>query len=481
MANGILGFEGPIPDYIRKAAQNALDMRRIEQTKLPLAVEGSGLPEPVRKAAQAALEGRGRYAGAANPAAPAAPGAVSTAAKGLAKYAGPVGGILSAVEGVGELDKAFGPSRYSEVSAAVENKRASDEYKPEDYGKAQQTVSRGIQGVLGGVQEASDQYMEEAAQGKHPVSLLSDKKGPMAKVVDAAVPKGTPEPAKQAVAQQVESQRQVVEQGAKNQLKSGELNRVDAAWAVVEADIRRSGEKLTPEQTQQRVAEESMAMKKMDNDELSRYLSYALVAGGLIAAAVDKSGAAGEAFGRSFNAQLDREQQKALFREKQKAAAEAAAAEERRFQTKEERLRGDQLINAANVESQIASREEASILGRDKLAAQKAHWDRTAANADAKLAAYRERTKATGENGKPVKGNPLSFKENTEVVDTYASANGLEIPQEVKDSLANQMSLLQKERPGQTTKQYMDFLLKKYKQQQDEDVFTDPETAVSFQ
>lgn len=317
--------------------------------------------------------------------------------------------------------------------------------------------------TLGAIRGASSQYKQEAAQGKRPVSLLNpDAKPatetPVGKAVEAVAP-NAPAPAKAAVAQQTETQRQVVEQGAKNQLKSGELNRVDAAWAVVQADIQRSGEQLTPKQMEARVAEESTAMKSMDNDQLSRYLSYALVAGGLIASAVDKSGEAGRAFGSSLNAQLDRSQQAALFKYKQDAAAKAAAAkaaiEERKLETQE----ADVGSKISDRESQAAAREAASVLGRDKLAAQERRWGAMRANENARLAAYRERTAKGGASGKAATPPELSTKDATTLVDTFAKAKNVQIDDNAKATAADAYRRYRKAYPDLTADELMELTL----------------------
>ncbi len=68
-----MAYEGsPIRPSILRAAQNELDMARIARNKLPLAVEGSGIPDRVRRAAQAALENPERWSRAAQEVAPAA-------------------------------------------------------------------------------------------------------------------------------------------------------------------------------------------------------------------------------------------------------------------------------------------------------------------------------------------------------------------------------------------------------------------------
>jgi len=107
-------------------------------------------------------------------------------------------------------------------------------------------------------------------------------------------------------AQDTEVKRQQLEQGALKGLSTGAVSRPKVAEAVVEADIARSGKQLTPEARKRAVTAELTNMKSMDNGDLSKYISYALIAGGVLAVLFDKSGKAAEGFNQGFNKQLDR-------------------------------------------------------------------------------------------------------------------------------------------------------------------------------
>ena len=115
-----------------------------------------------------------------------------------------------------------------------------------------------------------------------------------------------PEPDPEQQQQQIEIQRQTVETGALKGLETGQVSRPSLAEAIVEADAQRAGEQLTPEQSKQAVQQELTSMKTMDNKDLSKYVSYALIAGGVLASFMDKSGKAEGMFHDSFNRQLDR-------------------------------------------------------------------------------------------------------------------------------------------------------------------------------
>ncbi len=120
--------------------------------------------------------------------------------------------------------------------------------------------------------------------------------------------------------QQREAAQQQIAQVTTQQLSDGTLTRPKAAEAVVQADAQRKGVTLTPDQTKEAVAGELESMKSMDNSQLGKYLSYALIAGGLIASFVDKSGEAGQAFNQGFQKQMDRNLVEGQARRKEEAA-----------------------------------------------------------------------------------------------------------------------------------------------------------------
>src|SRR5690606_18338678 len=130
----------------------------------------------------------------------------------------------------------------------------------------------------------------------------------------------TPDPEQQ---KQIEIQRQTVETGALKGLETGQVSRPGLAEAIVDADAQRAGEQLTPEQSKQAVQQELVSMKSMDNNELSKYVSYALIAGGVLASFLDKSGKSADMFHDSFNRQLDRNEEA---KERAAAAEQAALA-----------------------------------------------------------------------------------------------------------------------------------------------------------
>lgn len=185
----------------------------------------------------------------------------------------------------------------------------------------------------------------------------------------------TPQQAAATTAQQYEGERQVVEANTLKGLESGQVSRPKAAEAVVQADAQRAGKVLTPEQTKAAVAEELTSMKSMDNSEVSKYLSYALIAGGLIGSFADKTGRTSELFAQGFNKQLDRNlaegQALKKYQMAQAKMEQEKAIEERKLGQGDRRLdqgdvKLDQDLDIAQGRQAVA--EGGLALGYDRLA-----------------------------------------------------------------------------------------------------------------
>lgn len=153
------------------------------------------------------------------------------------------------------------------------------------------------------------------------------EESPMGPVAEAN-PQTPQQAAGAAEQQKVGMQQQLADQSL-NALNSGELTRKKAAEAVVQADVQRSGKDLTPSQQQEAVKDEVSNMRGMDNQGLSKYLGIALVAGGLLASVMDKSGKTADMFAQSMNKQMDRELQGGIAQRKQDAATAKAAQDQK--------------------------------------------------------------------------------------------------------------------------------------------------------
>lgn len=504
---GLLAYQGSdLPPSVQKAAQGYLDYQKAIGNKLPLAVEGSGIPESVRKAAQGALE-RGPRA-AAPSSAPAAPtagwldgqkvisgkdlGGLLSKGGGLLKEVGKFGGkalgpVAAAYEGVQELDKKFGPTAYQNISTLMQEGRTRRDMEadPELAGRGQETVNRiggnAMEGVYGLMSQAQEQNQQEAPQGLTPEELSAQN--PNQPQPQEAPPPLPPEVQKEMqevqVAQQrrqTEATRQTIERGVTEGLKTGQTSVSELAKGVVQADAQRAGKQLTPEEEKKAVVAEVQTLKTMPQSDMSKYISYALVAGGLLAAALDKSGKAGDAFSNSFNKQLDRNLAAGKMSQDFAIAQRKAGQEDRKINTTEkdvdskisDRTAGQEVANKkllqgdrqvavaegnlgvnqfkANTDAQqgaqkiglMASGQEVTKRGQD-LNFQLGQDRISAANtrAEAKIKAA----------GNAAKGVPMSYKDSKEIVNDVYKAQDLNIADSTKSQIAARLPTLQKAYP----------------------------------
>jgi DNA-binding TFAR19-related protein (PDSD5 family) len=317
-----------------------------------------------------------------------------------------------------------------------------------------------------------------------------------------AAPAVTPTPAGNAVqaapantqqaaattAQDQESQRQMLEQGALKGLSTGAVSRPKMAEAVVEADLARSGQKLTPEATKAAVTQELGNMKSMDNEDLSRYISYALIAGGLIASFADKSGRTGEAFANSFNKQLDRNLAAGI--QTQKALAEQAklnqelSIQNQKFQRDDRRIdisekvaedtseyrggllkQGERKIDLGYQSEGRQAAQGAAGLGLRAQGIQLRQQGLTQAqkNADRDYELNARRV-ATGEEANTIKamgaakkaseappGVPLTEKGSKELVKSFADSQGVKLDSSAVAAVASQAQQASKNDPRWAT------------------------------
>jgi hypothetical protein len=461
MANGLLSMEGStIPESVRKAALKALQNAKsmgttgVMRPSITKAAKGV-LAKQSAKAADAAFKYgptpvvKGLLSKeAAEYLAEKAPKVAPQVAKAGASSA--LSGLAAVYEGGSDLyNSGLNPMKFGDRLAKGKSELEAAQFvkdNPDAAAKGSQfaegIVGRAVGAAKDAYGKAPDQYAQGLAQGKYPANLMDPNAKP---------------PVAPQVAQEVESKRQVAEAGAKKQLAQGQLSRPKAAAAIVQADAQRSGEQLTPEQTKAKIAEETAVMKTMNDDELSKYLSYALIAGGLLASHLDKSGNAGQAFAGGFNAQLDRGQKEKLFKYQQDQAAASAAAKAA--------LKERELTNAeANTESMIQSRADSTNLSREELAAKRENWNRTAGLAEAKLAAYRDRTQATadGKSGKTPTAPALSQKDNMELVDNYTAGKGLDLDKGVLEAAASRLPNIQKNYPDLSIQEQMDLVFSEF-------------------
>lgn len=358
-----LQFENSsIPDSVRRAAQGEMDYQKAIRNKLPLGVEGSGIPEGIRKAAQGAVE-RGVKLDAITNAPYAEPvadpwmqgqkaipkGMFGDAAKAVGKVVGKsvggLGALAAGVEGAEMLNDKYGYGAYQNIKNAMEEGRTrrAMEADPELANRGQETVNRITGNAMQGLADYLPQYQDqpqgltqeelnaENPNEKMDTPLQSPMEappvtptpvGPVAQAAPTTVPQAAAK-----TAQDMETQRQTLEAGAVKGLSTGAVSRPEFAQQIAQADAQKAGVTLTPEQLKAATATELTNMKSMDNNEVSRYISYALMAAGVLATVFDKSGKAGDAFSASFNKQLDRNLTGGLAAQKN-AAAQAKLQQE---------------------------------------------------------------------------------------------------------------------------------------------------------
>lgn len=183
---------------------------------------------------------------------------------------------------------------------------------------------------------------------------------------------GSQEAAKAVVAQQLETQRQHIQNGALAQLKDNRLSRVEAATAVVDAQQQQTGTQLKPNEHKAAVAEEVGAMRKMGNSDLATYLSYALMGLGAVAAATDEKAATafGNSFASSFGNYRNQQLQWAKFMAErqdkqfdQKLALKKDGREDRSADRDDKRF----TLDEKNIGSQIGDREHNQLIQEGRL------------------------------------------------------------------------------------------------------------------
>lgn len=289
------------------------------------------------------------------------------------------------------------------------------------------------------------------------------------------------EQAAAATVQQQEAQRQQLERGALKGLSTGAVSRPKFAQAVVEADLARTGQTMTPEATQKAVTQELANMKSMDDADLSRYISYALMAGGVLAALLDKSGNAAAAFNDSFNKQLDRNLAYGLSVQKQKAAQAKLDQEmqiqqgnwkrdDRGLDIKQETAannaayqnrRADTADNAIKLGYAREGRQAAQGAAGLGLRAQALQMQQ--ANADRNYELARQGLGLRGEANairaaevaakanKTAPGVALTEKGASKVVQDFADSQGIKIDSSSKSALASQVQQASKNDPQWAT------------------------------
>uniref|UniRef100_A0AAU6W0D1 Virion protein n=3 Tax=unclassified bacterial viruses TaxID=12333 RepID=A0AAU6W0D1_9VIRU len=393
----------------------------------------------------------------------------------LGVAAGPVGVGVQAATHAGDLNEG--------EDAIVKQRQDAerDAYYTANPQEARDAMSYG-QGVgqraaQAGINYAYDQT-QKGDQGSGDGKLLMTQETKTAPTTPE-VPPEVVEHAKK----QTEAKRQVVQQGTVKALQTNQVSRPELAEEIVKADVQRTGKELTPDAFKARVAEETSNMKSMDNNDLSRYVSYALVAAGLIASFADKSGKAGDAFSASFNRQLDRNLQNGINNSKIQAKA-TENAQKNAIKTYELK-QGDRKLDQGDktlandekrTDGQLGFWKDSADLGRERIAVSREGNSIQAANANAtnglrsaqmdlnrELAAQRQQNsdrdfglkkeslairKAKADAaGDSFKAPEISSKAAQDLVASRAKGTGIPIAKSALPQVAEQLRVLIKDDP----------------------------------
>lgn len=304
--------------------------------------------------------------------------------------------------------------------------------------------------------------------------------------MDYKAPEAAPAQDKEALAQQVaqerqatETKRQVVEQGAVEALRTNQISRPQLAQEVVQADLARKGQTATPDELKGLVQTETAQMRTMDNKDLSKYVSYALIAGGLAAAFMDKSGKSGDAFTAGMNKQLDRNLVQAKMAASQKAAenknaidlyklkqgdrglaVQEAGAENDATRTKgqlgywadsaqtaRDRVgvaREANSVAAQNANANIGLKNAQLELNQGLFQMRKENADRDYALNERKTAATEARAEAAG----GLKAPDMSLKDATDMVTQRSKETGISLSKGAAPQVAAALRILIKDDPG---------------------------------
>lgn len=348
MAGILANMGSDLPESVKRALENEKNYRSAVGKKLPLAVEGSGIPDSVRRAAQGVLE-RGPSAAQA-----AAPEAAQAAGRGLlgrlgGAAFGPVGAGIQAAVMPGELGNSelTAAQQQAQATQAVQNMGPEVALGAAQF--AQDASQNAVDNKFGGPQGADllsvPQQPEPEMQMDAPQQSPLDLQEPAPQAAPEA-----PKPDPEQVAQAQEQERQTVEQGAQEGLRTGQVSRSELAEAVADADAQRNGVELKPEERKAKVAEELTQMRTMGNDDLAKYVSWAIMGVGLVASVLDKSGETGRSFADSYNKQLDREAAAGALNAKYREAALDRQLKEREVTVKEKTGDSQVKVGEGNLE-----------------------------------------------------------------------------------------------------------------------------------
>jgi hypothetical protein len=203
---------------------------------------------------------------------------------------------------------------------------------PGELGNGELSDEQRLEQVQGQIPDAAKyashvRDLAKSSAGIRPQVLPTPNGQPAAAPQPAVAPQASPEQ-QHAEQIQAETKRQTIQTGTLKGLQTGAVSRPELASTIVEQKAQQEGTKLTPDAKKSAVSEELATMKTMDDNSLSKYVGYAIMAAGLVAAVTDKTGRTGEAAFKAFDNQLQRQ---ATQRQQQAALAYQKFKDERQY------------------------------------------------------------------------------------------------------------------------------------------------------
>lgn len=411
------------------------------------------VPRNMQQVGPAAKDVTGRAYRVYDNALPGPKGTAGVAAKvGRGGLLGALGAGVAAYDLLQGANEKYGTGAWDNAQDIANKRdvRVAIEQDPGIVQRGLDTVGRITDSAMGGVRGLMDQARAGANQDAATLPMDNAQKEKAAAVTAAP---------------EVEAGRQRIAEGTLKGLQTGEVHVSQLAEGVVDADAQRAGKELSPEEKKAAVASEITAMKTMDKSQLSQYVSYALVAGGLLAAVFDKSGEAGRAFHDSLNKQLDRNLAAGKMAFDQQQAIAKNAREDRKVDLTETDVnskvsdrkarqgqaergldQGDKRLGIMEADSRTKAfaANESAKAARDRLGLLGDANELRARDIESKIAA---RQAKINNPGGADKGVPLSYKDNTQLVQDVYSSQGLKADKALVSQIAGRLPTLQKKYP----------------------------------
>lgn len=243
----------------------------------------------------------------------------------------------------------------------------------------------------------------------------------------------------------------------------GNLPVKQIATALVDKQIESEGTKISPGDREKRISQERKLISDLPKEEKTDYLSWALVAAGLVAGALDESGGAGRAFGTALDSQLERKNKLKL----QEAEKEARAAE---LETERE-FRREQMDNSnaqmdkrfTQQDKQLASQQAQQMLLFEKgQELQRAQMSQQERYQNSMLGLQQQRIEAAiaKESGAAAPKLDIKQEDAESITKGISSQLGVPFSKEVNQSVAAQLRAAAKTDPNFDPQRFVQMWIK---------------------